>query len=43
MRVAEVDLDAGIDAEPDVVGEFLATVPGERSGEVLSAGAGFVR
>ena len=35
VRVAEVDLHAGVDGEPDVLSHLLATVPGERPAELL--------
>ena len=35
MRIAEVDVHAGVDRELDVVGELLAVVPDERADEML--------
>src|SRR5205807_170641 len=34
VRVAEVDADAGIDAEPEMLSHLPSLVPGERSAEV---------
>lgn len=34
MRIAEIDLDARVEGEPDVLGHFLSAVPGERAAQL---------
>ena len=39
VRVAEVDLHAGVDGEPGVVGHLGALVPGQRSAQLRRGAA----
>lgn len=35
VRIAEIDLDAGVDCEAQMLGRFLAAVPCERAAQLL--------